>query len=184
MLTLCEDTKTHERFFQKVDVSGDCWMWGGAVDHNGHGMFSVGGSHDADGKRRNSMMLAHRFAWEMQNGAIPAGEGHHGTCVLHDCLNLGCVNPNHLYLGTAADAVKAMDARGRRVNAPSLGEAHGRAKLTEKDVREIVARFNEGGITQKQLAEIYGVCHATVNHIFRGRLWSHLGLVSKKGNSK
>jgi DNA-binding XRE family transcriptional regulator len=180
MLNHSEDPKIHERFFAMVDVAGDCWLWTGALDHNGSGMFSVGGQFDASGKRRNSMMLAHRFAWVVQNGPIPAGSGHHGTCVLHSCLNLNCVNQKHLYLGTAQDAVRAMDERGRRVNAPKLGEAHANAKLTEKDVRQIVARFREGGITQRQLASIYGVSKATVNHIFTGRLWSHLGLATKR----
>lgn len=183
MLNLGEDRVAHERFFRKVNVAGDCWLWTGAMDHNGSGMFSVGGSRDAHGKRRNSMVLAHRVAYEMHFGPIPAGTGPHGTCVLHSCLRFDCVNPAHLYVGTAHDAVRAMDARGRRVNAPSRGEAHGSARLTEKKVREIVAAFRDGGITQKRLAAIYGVSNATINHIFTGRLWSHLGLINKKGTT-
>lgn len=173
--------KTGNRFWGKVEKQAPCWIWRGAVDRKGFGMFSVGGSYDARGKRRNSMVLAHRFSFELKFGQIPEGEGHHGTCVLHRCLNLSCVNPDHLFLGTSLDSVRHMDARGRRVCNPKVGEAHAGAKLTEKDVRAIVSRYRAGGITQKQLAVLYGVCGATVNHIFRGRLWTHLGLANETG---
>lgn len=174
MLTLIADREAHERFFAMVDVSGDCWLWTGAVDHNGYGMFSVGAKHDSQGKRRNTMVLAQRFAYTMHNGPIPAGKGHHGNCVLHSCLNHNCVNPAHLYLGTALDSVRSMDARGRRVNTPHRGEAHGNAVLTNVKVLEIKALLSDGALSQKRIAETYGVALSTINHIKTGRLWAHI----------
>lgn len=179
MLTLIADREAHERFFALVDVSGDCWLWTGAVDRKGFGMFSVGPQFDQHGKRRNSMVLAQRFAYTMHNGPIPAGQGHHGNCVLHRCLNHGCVNPAHLYLGTALDSVRSMDARGRRVNAPQVGDAHWNAKLTGAKVLEIKAMLADGLLSQKRIAEIYGVGSTTINHINTGRLWSHIEVNTK-----
>lgn len=174
MLTLITDRAAHERFFHLVDVSGDCWLWTGALDPNGYGMFSVGGKFDEQGKRRNSMVFAHRFAYTMHNGPIPAGQGPHGNCVLHSCLNHNCVNPAHLYLGTSLDSVRSMDARGRRVNKPHRGEAHPNAVLTFKKVREIKVLLADGALTQRRIAEIYGVAFSTINHIKTGRLWAHI----------
>lgn len=174
MLTLMDDHAAHERFLSLVDVSGDCWLWTGALDRKGYGMFSVGGSHNQQGTRRNSMVFAHRVAYTMHNGPIPVGTGPHGTCVLHRCLNHGCVNPAHLYLGTVLDSVRSMDARGRRVNQPNKGDAHGNAKLTGKKVRKIKALLAAGDLSQTRIAEIYGVALSTINHIKTGRLWSHI----------
>lgn len=174
MLTLIHDCVAHERFFSLVDVSGDCWLWTGALGPKGFGMFSVGGRYARSGKRRNSMVFAHRFAYTMHNGPIPAGQGHHGNCVLHRCLNHNCVNPAHLYLGTALDSVRSMDARGRRVNAQLVGDAHWNAKLSVAKVLEIKAMLADGVLSQKRIAEIYGVVLSTINHIKTGRLWSHI----------
>ena len=71
-----------ERFWPKVDKSGDCWLWtGGTVQ--GYGSFGI----PPDRKVR-----AHRFAYELLVGPIPPGMGldHRPTCPKN------CVNPEHL----------------------------------------------------------------------------------------
>ena len=88
-----------ERFWSKVDRSGECWLWT-AAKVQGYGSF--------DGRR------AHRVAWELAYGPIPKGVGYHGTCVLHRCDTPACVNPAHLRLGTQADNMADRDAKGRQ----------------------------------------------------------------------
>lgn len=78
---------TEDRFWSKVDKSGECWLWTDkprAAD--GLGQFSI----DRNGKRR--LVLAHRFAYELAYGEIPAGE------VARTCNHLLCVRPEHLRL--------------------------------------------------------------------------------------
>lgn len=73
---------TAERFWSKVDASGDCWEWtAGKV--RGYGHFTL--------TRPHQMMLAHRFAWELLVGPIPEG-----LTLDHLCRNPVCVNPDHL----------------------------------------------------------------------------------------
>lgn len=173
-----------ERFWAKVDKSGECWIWTGARDSKQYGRFSMGASHHPDGTRRNSMVAAHRFSYEEENGPIPEGPGFHGFCVLHRCDNPSCVRPAHLFLGTNKDNVHDMDAKGRRVNAQQKGEKHANAILTEAQVLELAAKYETGQFTQRELAKEYGVCNATVNHIFKGRLWAHLGIHVKYTNTR
>lgn len=112
-----------------------------------------------------------REAWEIYEGPIPPG-----MHVLHRCDNGpgGCVRREHLFLGTHAEnmadkVAKGRHARGSAVSLP--GERHGRAKLSEADVCAILAA--RGKVPNKDLASHYGVCRATISHIFTGRNWRH-----------
>lgn len=87
-----------DRFWNKVDRSGDCWTWQGSRDRKGYGRVSV----------NQRPVLAHRFSWTLSHGPIPDG-----LCVLHKCDNPPCVNPEHLFLGTIADNNRDMVAKGR-----------------------------------------------------------------------
>ncbi len=169
---------------RKVDTSGDCWTWLGATDEKGYGRFSIGGSHKADGSRRNSMVAAHRFSYEAHIGPIPRFSGDERICVLHRCDNPACVRPEHLFLGTDRDNVHDMDRKGRRVNGQLRGSRHPGAILTEEQVRTIVDLHRIRGVSQAQLSREFGVCTSTVNHIFTGRLWKHLGLATTRSDSK
>lgn len=130
------------------------------------------------------MVGAHRFSYETYVGEIPDALGFHGTCVLHRCDNPRCVRPDHLFLGTNKDNVHDMDRKGRRVNAQVRGSKHHAAVLTEERVRLIVDLHRTRGISQVQLSRDFGVCKATVNHIFTGRLWRHLGLANTHRNER
>jgi len=150
-----------KRFWDKVDKSGDCWEWTGCRVH-GYGQMLIDGSG----------VKAHRLSWVMHNGEIPAGD-HHGTmCVLHKCDNPGCVNPDHLFLGTHQDNMDDMSRKGR-ANAPSLsGESNGASRLTESDVIEI--RNLHPHKNQHQLADMFGVAVMTINRAVRRITWKHI----------
>lgn len=70
-----------ERFFARVDVSGDCWEWLRGKDKDGYGKY----------RRHNKHHRAHRYVWELLVGPIPAG-----LVIDHLCKNTSCVNPDHL----------------------------------------------------------------------------------------
>jgi hypothetical protein len=90
-------------------------------------------------------------------------------CVLHRCDNPPCINVAHLWLGTPADNARDRDTKGR--GGAARGTAHGQAKLTEDRVRSIRDRYAAGGVTQKELAQEFGVCIANISMIVRRVSW-------------
>ena len=135
-----------------------CWLWVGAVNSTGYGHFKLNGKPQ----------LAHRVSWQIYNGEIPGGGGYHGTCVLHMCDTPVCVNPDHLFLGTAKDNNLDKVSKGRH-GAP-YGEEHPNARLTENQVLEI---FNSDAL-QKDDAAKYGLNRGTVSKIKLRKIWKHL----------
>ena len=106
-------------------------------------------------------VYTHRLVWEQKYGEIPEG-----MQVLHRCDNPLCVNPDHLFLGTAVDNMK--DRHAKRHYAK--GEAHPMAKLTEDEVREI-QRLDAKGVTQVEIAARFGTTQGHVSNICRQRVW-------------
>jgi len=97
-----------ERFWARVDRGGDCWVWQGARMRNGYGVVKVEGwACKTTG--------AHRVAYTLTHGPIPAG-----LLVCHRCDVKLCVNPAHLFLGTYLENNQDCRAKGRG----SHGEAH------------------------------------------------------------
>lgn len=88
-----------ERFWSKVDKTGDCWEWTAYVARaTGYGRFTI------DGRAVN----VHRLAYASLVGDIPDGD-----VVRHVCDNRKCVKPAHLELGSTADNNRDMIDRQR-----------------------------------------------------------------------
>jgi hypothetical protein len=114
-------------------------------------------------------MLAHRLAWEIHNGQIPKGSGHHGICVLHTCDNPSCVNPAHLFLGTNHDNVKDMVSKNRH----TAGEKSGTAKLIQTQVTQI-KKLLKTNIVQRRIAERFNTSPQNISAIKHNRSWKNL----------
>ena len=107
-----------ERFEAKflAEPNSGCWLWMAAYDGQGYGRF---GLHNGRYLRSTQ---AQRVAWILYNGPVPDG-----TSVLHKCDTPACVNPAHLFLGTQADNIADMWAKGRAVTPmgkPELAKTH------------------------------------------------------------
>ncbi len=139
-------------------VSG-CWEWQRYRNSRGYGVMRAMG-------RRRPMSLAHRVAFVVFRDPVPDDR-----LVLHRCDNPACCNPTHLFVGTHADNMADMKAkgRGRSVN----GEASRFAKLTEVDVLRIRERYRAGEAVPA-LAREYGITGAGMRLVIVGEAWGHL----------
>lgn len=177
-----------ERFWSKVDRNGPtpvhrpelgpCWVWTAGLI-SGYGRFAAG---------HRESVGAHRYSMQQQ-GPIPDG-----MFVLHKCDNPPCVNPAHLFLGTASDNMADKTAKGRQARGPGLQanrrhssgdrhwtkvhperikrlEAHPMARLTSAQVGDIRALLVAGELTHRKIAARFGVDRTTVTAINRGKNW-------------
>lgn len=150
-----------QRFWRSfVLAETGCWIWQGrGRGSNGYGALSV------DGKP----MPAHRFIWTLFNGPIPKG-----MMVCHKCDTPKCVNPHHLFLGTATDNVRDCIDKGRFKSGgamnPPRGTAHPLSKLTDEDVREI----RSDDRNNSAIGRHYGVSKTLIGYIKQRKAWRHV----------
>lgn len=153
-----------ERFEAQVEriPEAGCWIWMGAIDAPPR--LPYGKFWD---KRFGRNVVAHRAAWLLFKGEIPAG-----IRVLHRCDVAACVNPEHLFLGTPRDNTQDMMRKNRDAMCRNSrrGERSNFNKLTAEQVFAIL----EAKGKQREIAEQFGVSQPCVSLIKRRANWKHL----------
>jgi hypothetical protein len=160
-LTEAEARLVRERFnhcWDNPEPSG-CWLWKGSKTQQGYGRFTIA----------RQRYMAHRVALILYKGRVAQPN----EMVCHTCDTPACVNPDHLWIGTAKSNAEDMSAKGRQVTHP--GEAHWAARLTAGQVVAIRETFAEGRATMRSLASLYGVCSSDIKLIVRGHIWQTAG---------
>lgn len=150
---------TTEDFWKHVEKNkeNDCWEWKLSCDKFGYGKFWF----------NNKIYFAHRFCYEFFVEEIPEG-----LFVCHRCDNPSCVNPIHLFLGTAKENSQDMLSKGRRFR--TIGENNPDAKLTDIKVINIRKLYSTGEFSQQKLADDFGVSKRCINFIVNRKHWKHL----------
>jgi hypothetical protein len=168
------------RFWSKVDKSGECWPWTAGTGTFGYGMYWT------DGKT----VGAHRVSYELANGALQSG-----MFVLHSCDNPACVNPRHLSAGTHRDNMRDMVSRGRALSgdrnpmrkghahktsgerngshtkphARPRGMTHGCVKLSDGNAIVVQMLAVERVAKQAEIARAFGISQTHVSSINTGK---------------
>lgn len=143
----------HKKITWEVDKNG-CWnCTSHTLDKDGYPRYKINGK----------CTRIHRIMYEKYNSEIPEG-----LWVLHKCDNPTCINPEHLYVGTAQDNTNDMVQRNRNVTCP--GEKHGNSKLTEEQVIKII----NSSLNSTELSKEYGIPRRYVGAIQRGEKWEYL----------
>ena len=141
------------RLYEKRD--NGCWEWVGHKNIRGYGMQRFGSKAE----------FAHRKSYKLHRGEIP-----NGLCVLHKCDNPGCVNPDHLWLGTIQDNNLDCVRKDRH----SKGEGRPGCKLKEKDVLEIRDLHQSGKLSAKEISIMFDLDWSYIYQILSKRKWKHI----------
>jgi len=125
------------RFLDRAErVPSGCWEWLASKDKGGYGRYHVG-----------NFLTAHRFSYWAFIGDIPTG-----MFVLHQCDNRGCVNPDHLLIGTQKDNAQDMINKGRGFNQKKT-----HCKYGHKFTKENTQRRNDSRNNSRVCAECHRV---------------------------
>jgi Mor family transcriptional regulator len=162
---------TEERFWSYVNKNGPmpdltkkcegaCWTWCGTLHPTGYGEFSV----------NNKSTKPHRFSYQMEHKLESIPSDMH---VCHKCDNRSCVNPSHLFLGTAFDNIHDMMSKGRMKHGTFIGTENSRSKINNEIAMKIFLDCNSG-MTTKSISKKYKVGRGTVQSIKEGRTWTHI----------
>ena len=158
--TPINDEKLIEKFNNGyiIDDNTGCWMWNGRCDNNGYGRLSHNGRSYA----------THRLSYELIHKEPPGN-----LFVCHKCDTPGCVNPEHLFLGTNEDNMKDMAAKGRGNGNPAYGVDNNMSILTEEQAQYIID-FNHYHGSLTYLAKKFNTSPQTIYYVKHRKTWKHL----------
>lgn len=139
-------------FWANVQKTSACWIWTGRISKAGYGYLSLGGES----------FFAHRLSFRIAHGE--PGQGLH---VCHTCDVRACVNPAHLYAGTAKQNSSDAVERDRIAH----GERAGPARLTAAQVTEIRDRFASGTSSIASMAKEFGVSGNSIGNVVHRKTW-------------
>jgi hypothetical protein len=166
------------RFWSKVERRRGCWIWKARVDRGGYGIFSVS---------RRRLVRAHRYAWVMLRGRLPPS-----GCLLHRCADRRCVNPAHLYAGSAHESHE-LSRREEAVPRPDPRRPRGRSHWTHRQPTKVrrgersnlsklraaqvlrIRALHDRGVSIDELARRFRVVRETIRNIVHFRTWRELG---------
>ena len=148
-----------DRFIEKVnkgaDNEKDCWIWTASTYRGGYGHFR----RWVDGKWK--MYKAHRYAYEAFKGPLDAK-----LLVCHTCDNPSCVNPAHLFVGTAKENMQDMIKKGRK--SISRNPKH---KWLDRETVKSMRRDFEQGMKQAEICIKYEHSRAQVSRVVLHQIW-------------
>ena len=158
-----EESRAHALLWSHTDKSTDCWIWQRGRNTGGYGTLFWG----------DKRWYAHRLAYTLANGPIPKG-----LHVCHKCDNPPCINPGHLFVGTARDNALDMVRKGRhRYILPTVRPRGGQGSRTSVNESQVIEMREKraAGALLKDLAREYGMTNQGVRAICRGVNWAHVG---------
>jgi len=133
--------------FVSVSVSG-CWIWTGGLNPKGYGYFRINGK----------CHLSHRVSWSLYREGDSSG-----MLVCHTCDTPGCVNPEHLWLGTPRQNTHDMVAKKRSTMGKKYGFENRKVKFSGEQALDML-KAHARGLSLVDAAKIHG---ATAHYLYQ-----------------
>jgi hypothetical protein len=168
--TIGEKELIKEFWSQAQRAENKCLEWQGTLSDQGYGVNS---------RELMGEIAAHRVAYRIIKGEIPEK-----LFVCHTCDNPRCVDPDHLFLGTAKDNYIDMVSKGRRKNG---------VRTLNGELAAQIIRLYYGGhrLRLKHLAAKFEVNISTISNVLTRKTFSkdaqvikEWELVDKKRNER
>jgi len=151
---------------------GGCWNWTGHLNEKGYAMMSAG---------RKISLRASRVVYLLKHGYF-----NEALYVCHKCDNPKCVNPDHLFLGTAKDNTHDMIQKNRMSRPPvhygsthplvrnpqlsARGAKNGNSSID--DDRALQIYESEGSV--RELSNRFGLSPSAIHSIKMKKTWRHI----------
>jgi hypothetical protein len=138
-----------DRFEKRFVKTDGCWEWIGYINKKGYGSFSFWGNR--------TTYFAHRLSYVFYRGEIPIG-----MMICHSCNNRRCVNPEHLYAGTALQNSRDAVLLGNQAK-----------KLNPEKVLEI-RKMRSDGVKLKDIMKKFLIGETSLLKILNGKSWKYV----------
>lgn len=137
-----------DNFWSYVYIKDDdeCWEWQAGTQGR-YGLF-----HD------NGKIGAHVFSFKIANPGIVLS----GLHICHTCDNPLCVNPRHLFAGTAQDNANDKVKKGR--SARLRGESSPHCKLSDEQI-SMIHELLSAGYKQQEIANRFNISRSYVSNL-------------------
>jgi hypothetical protein len=139
------------------DEKTGCLVWVGSRNPSGYGQIRL----------NDVMYKAHRVS-ATKHGVLPNISSE--LCVCHKCDNPSCVDPDHLFAGSARDNNNDRHSKDRDFH--PAGELHNLAVLTYEHLPLILA-MRLAGRTVTEIGRLFGVSHRTISAFCCGHTWKN-----------
>lgn len=155
---ISEEEKLKEFWMNAIRTENKCLEWQGPFNGGGYGT-----TREILGET-----AAHRIAYKASRGSITDG-----LYVCHKCDNPKCIDPDHLFLGTANDNFIDMVNKGRQKHV-------GRQLTGEQAAHIIRLYYGRKGLRMRHLAEKFGVGIQTISRVLNRKTFIEDPLVIKE----
>lgn len=140
------------------EPNSGCWIWLSGASDLGYGRIQFNGR----------TIGAHRASYILSRGLSSLPSEIH---ICHKCDNPSCINPDHLFAGTAKDNMQDCLRKGRQKPSFIRGEQCHASVLNAEQVSAIKSDATR---THAAIAREYGVSRITVSRIRNGLQWRHI----------
>ena len=130
-----------------------CWEWIGGKDQDGYGLLSI----------NDKSQRASRISFEVFNcQKVP-----NGKCICHTCDNPSCINPGHLFVGSALENAHDMIQKKR------ARYAEGKKILNEEIIKRIFF-LKKKGLTNNEISYCFQISLQHLSSILDRKIWTHV----------